>query len=115
MDIDDTHWHDALRWRLGLPDHVGTSQNAPCKGRALCLDEHANHALNCMTGPVREAVNAGLTDILSEFIEESSAKARERHSSDSSSEGADQHGQQRRRQQTVHQEKEAFLEVWGWG
>ncbi len=82
------------------------------RGRAVCeeVTGEADHALNCMMGPVRQAVHAELADILCDFIEEAGAKARRE---------AFVHEFRPRRRQRNHAaasaeqspEKEAFLDV----
>ena len=77
------------------------------------VTEEADHALNCMTGPVRQAVHAELADILCEFIEEAGAHARREAFVREFRPRQRAAATSRRRQERV--DKEAFLDVWGWG
>jgi hypothetical protein len=103
----DSQWREALRWRLGLPGPAGRCRNVASKDGERCndvLDADGDHALLCMTGPVRQAVHGELADVLCEFIEEAGARARR-----------EAFVQEIRPRGTRRQCTEAFLDVWGWG
>ena len=76
------------------------------------LTPDGDHALECMTGPVRQAVHAEIADLLCEFIEEGGGQARREAFV---GEFRVRHTGARWRQRREQQYKEAFLDVWGWG
>ena len=108
-NFTDTEWRDALRWRLGLHGPEGRCKNVASKDGERCNDvlgPEGDHALLCMTGPVRQAVHAEFADVLCEFIEEGGARARRE---------AFVHEIRPRGANGRRQFTEAFLDVWGWG
>ncbi|CAE8588718.1 unnamed protein product [Polarella glacialis] len=101
-DYTDAQWREALRWRLGLLGPAGRCRNVTSKHGEPCddaLNAEGDHAINCMTGPVRQAVHAALADVVCEFIEEAGGQAR-------------REAYVKEFQQPT---KSAFLDVWGWG
>ena len=107
VTFTDSQWREALRWRLGLSGPAGRCRNVASKDGEMCndiLDTDGDHALLCMTGPVRQAVHGELADVLCEFIEASGARARR-----------EAFVREIRPRGTRRQYTEAFLDVWGWG
>ena len=94
-----------------MPGPEGRCHNIAAKHGEACNDilgPEGDHALTCMTGPVRQAIHAELADVVCEFIEEAGARARR----EAYLQEFRPCGRAARRQR---QDKEAFLDVWGWG